>query len=65
MLYCMEIDGLTYPAACEIMKTCADVHDVSEDISFKFSREVRTVLSNLNIDKFITRLELDQLRRLS
>ena len=65
MLYCMDIDGLTYPVACEIMKTCADVHDVSEDISFKFSREVRTVIRNRNIDKFITRLELDQIRRLS
>lgn len=65
MLYCMDIDGLTYPIACEIMKTCVDVYDVSEDISFKFNREVRTVISNRNIDKFIVRLELDQLRRLS
>lgn len=60
MLYCMDIDGLTYPVAKDIMKSSTDVLDASTSPSVKFSKEINEVLKNRNIDLFISRMELDQ-----
>ena len=63
MLYCMDIDGLTYPVAKDIMKLRFGVHEVLEDTSVKFRKEIEEVLKNSNIDRFINRMEMDQLRQ--
>lgn len=63
MLYCMDIDGLTYPVAKDIMKSSTDVLDASTRPSVKFSKEINEVLKNNNIDLFISRMELDQFSR--
>lgn len=63
MLYCMDIDGLTYPVAKDIMKWNTDVFDVSTNTSVKFSKEIEEVLKNHNIDRFISRMELEQFTR--
>lgn len=59
MLYCMDIDGLTYPVAKDIMKSSTDVLDASTRPSVKFRKEIEEVLKNHNIDLFISRMELE------
>lgn len=60
ILYCMDIDGLTYPVAKDIMKYNTDVFDASTNTSVKFRKEIEEVLKNHNIDLFISRMELEQ-----
>ena len=63
MLYCMDIDGLTYPVAKDIMKSSTYVVDASANTSVKFRKEINEVLKNNNIDRFISRMELEQFSR--
>ena len=63
MLYCMDIDGLTYPVAIEIMKSNDDVFEASTNTTVKFRKEIEEVLKNNRIDCFINNMELENLIR--